>query len=163
MKLRETLNSVLGTVLVILMASMVINVLLQVFARYLSISMPFTEELAGFLLMWVGLLGASYATGKRLHLAIDLMPRKATLGNQKKFNVIVNALVFLFALSVMVIGGARLVYIALTLNQTSPVMEIPKGFIYTVLPISGLLIMVYSILNLRENPYESMGEAVSDV
>jgi len=152
--LREKINYWLGQILVVIMAVMVINVLLQVAARFLNISMPFTEELAGYLLIWVGLLGASYATGKNLHLAIDLLPRKSSEATQKRLNIIINVLVFLFALTTMVIGGIRLVYITLSLEQTSPVMEIPKGFVYLVLPISGLLIMLFSVLNFYTNPWK---------
>ncbi|WP_020526812.1 TRAP transporter small permease [Flexithrix dorotheae] len=151
--MRTIINDILGKFLVFLMALMVINVLLQVAARGLNLSMPFTEELAGFLLIWVGLLGASYATGKHLHLAIDIIPRQSSASTQKRLNVIVNIIVIGFALTVMVIGGIRLVYITLSLNQISPVLEIQKGYIYTVLPISGLLIIYYSFLNMKDNPY----------
>ncbi|MBX2842011.1 MAG: TRAP transporter small permease [Flammeovirgaceae bacterium] len=151
--MRTKINDILGNFLVFLMALMVINVLLQVLARGLKFSMPFTEELAGFLLVWVGLLGASYATGKHLHLAIDIIPRQSSPATQKKLNTMVNIIVIIFAFTVMVIGGIRLVYITLSLNQISPVMEIQKGYIYTVLPISGILIMYYSFLNMKFNPY----------
>ena len=36
----------------------------------------FTEEIARYLLVWVGILGGAYAVGKRIHLAIDLLPTK---------------------------------------------------------------------------------------
>lgn len=152
--MKAIIDSILEKVLIVITGAMVLNVLFQVFARFLKLQAPFTEELAGFLLVWVGLLGASYATGKRLHLAIDLMPRSKSPEAQKKFNVIINLIVLLFALGVMVIGGIRLVYIAISLNQLSPVLEIPKGYVYTVLPLSGLLIMYYSLVNMKiEKPF----------
>ena len=147
--MKAIIDSILEKVLIVITGAMVLNVLFQVFARFLKLQAPFTEELAGFLLVWVGLLGASYATGKRLHLAIDFMPRSKSPEAQKKFNVIINLIVLLFALGVMVIGGIRLVYIAISLNQLSPVLEIPKGYVYTVLPLSGLLIMYYSLVNMK--------------
>ena len=158
LELREKVNVTLGWVLVVIMAVMVLNVLLQVAARYLGVSAPFTEELAGYLLVWVGLLGASYATGRNLHLAIDLLPRRSSEENQRRLNLIINTLVLLFALTAMVIGGLRLVYITLSLNQRSPVMEIPKGYIYTVVPISGLFIMFFSVLNMFSNPWKAQEE-----
>ncbi|MBT32453.1 MAG: TRAP transporter permease DctQ [Thalassobius sp.] len=152
--MKEKIDSLLGKTLTVIMGLMVLNVLLQVFARFLRIQVDFTEEVAGFLLIWVGLLGASYATGKGMHLAIDLLPRSKSIEAQKRFNVVINTIVLLFALSVMVIGGFRLVYITLSLNQLSPVLEIPKGYIYLVLPLSGFLIMYYSIVNMKnENPF----------
>ncbi|MEM1134335.1 MAG: TRAP transporter small permease [Bacteroidota bacterium] len=148
--MKEKIDNILGKSLTIIMGLMVINVLLQVFARFLKISAPFTEEVAGFLLIWVGLLGASYATGKKMHLAIDLLPRSKSPSAQKKFSLLINSIVILFALSVMVIGGFRLVYITISLNQLSPVLEIPKGYIYLVMPLSGFLIIYYSLINMKD-------------
>jgi len=152
--MRGKIDKILETVLIVIMAAMVLNVLLQVFAGFLKIQLDFTEEVAGFLLIWVGLLGASYATGKKLHLAIDLLPRSRSAEAQKRFNIIINIIVLLFALSVMVVGGIRLVYISLSLNQVSPLLEFPKGYIYTVLPLSGIIIVYYSLANMYdEEPF----------
>lgn len=151
--MEEKINKYLANFLVFLMAAMVINVLLQVTARFLGIAVPFTEELAGYLLVWVGVLGAAYATGQKLHLAIDLLPRSLDEKKQKRLNIIVNFIVIIFAFFTMVVGGINLVYITLSLKQFSPVMEIPKGIIYMVIPLSGLLIIYFSILNMRHNPY----------
>lgn len=149
--MKAKVDKILEIVLVIITGAMVLNVLLQVFAGFFKIQIDFTEELAGFLLIWVGLLGASYATGKKLHLAIDLLPRSRSPRAQKKFNIIINTVVLLFALGVMVIGGTRLVYISISLNQVSPLLEFPKGYIYTVLPLSGLIIIYYSLVNMGDD------------
>ncbi|WP_316931840.1 TRAP transporter small permease [Parabacteroides distasonis] len=46
----------------------------QVLSRYILVSpSSVTDELAGYLLIWVGLLGAAYVSGKNEHLAIDLL------------------------------------------------------------------------------------------
>ena len=45
----------------------------------------------------------------------------------------------------MVIGGIRLVQITLSLNQISAALQIPLGYVYSVVPISGALMMFYSI------------------
>jgi TRAP-type C4-dicarboxylate transport system permease small subunit len=48
----------------------------------------------------------------------------------------------------MVIGGVYLVYTRFILDVKSAALGLPLGYVYTVLPLSGLLIMYYSILNL---------------
>ena len=58
--------------------------------------------------------------------------------------------IFLFALFVMVIGGFRLVSITLKLNQISAALQIQLGYVYFVLPLSGLLIMFYAFLSFME-------------
>lgn len=152
MNFRKKVDKALFIFLVFLMSFMVLNVLWQVGSRYIAMSpSSFTDELARYLLIWVGLLGASYVAGKKLHLAIDILPMHLQQSNAsaaKKLNVIINVLVAIFALLVMVWGGIRLVYITLTLEQTSASLNIPLGYVYSVLPLSGLLIIYYSFDNL---------------
>jgi TRAP-type C4-dicarboxylate transport system permease small subunit len=50
----------------------------------------------------------------------------------------------------MFIGGVRLVYITLVLEQLSPALKIPLGLVYAVIPLSGLLIIFYKVLDLKE-------------
>ena len=61
MRIRKIIDKMLESLLIILMAVLVIDVLWQVASRYLLTSpSSITDELAGFLLIWVGLLGAAY-------------------------------------------------------------------------------------------------------
>ncbi len=150
MELRSNVDKILSLVLVVLMAVMVINVLWQVASRYL-LGAPslFTDELANFLLIWVGLLGAAYAAGQRAHLAIDILPNKISGKNKVYLNLLISALTITFAVAVMVFGGFRLVYLTLSLEQLSATLRVPLGYVYIVIPISGLLITYYSISDLK--------------
>jgi TRAP-type C4-dicarboxylate transport system permease small subunit len=151
MKFRKRLDSTLYWLLVVLMAIMVLNVLWQVGSRFILRSpSSYTDELARFLLIWVSLLGASYITGKKMHLAIDILPSKLHGKQQRNLNVLINVLVAIFAFFAMVWGGIKLVYITLTLNQTSAALNVPLGYVYLAVPLSGLIIIYYSIMNLTE-------------
>lgn len=149
MHFKKILDSILEKILITIMAVMVINVLWQVASRYLIQSpSSFTDELSRYLLIWLSILGASYATGKKMHLSIDLLATKLSHENSAKMNIIIYIVVAVFSLVVMVVGGARLVYITFTLSQTSPALEIPLAYVYSVLPIGGLIILFYSIINI---------------
>jgi TRAP-type C4-dicarboxylate transport system permease small subunit len=127
----------------------VVNVLWQVFTRYvLANPSSFTEELARYLLIWIALLGAAYAAGRQMHLAIDLLPSALEGRARRRLGTLVNALILLFALAVFVVGGIRLVSLTLTLGQTSAALHIPLGYVYLALPVSGLLIMWYAVLGM---------------
>lgn len=128
---------------------MVINVLWQVFSRYISGSpSSFTDELSRYLMIWVGILGAAYVSGKDMHVAIDYLPSKLNEKSQKWLAKFVHLVVILFALFAFVIGGIRLVYISLTLGQTSPALGMPLAIVYLVIPLSGLLIIYYKLSDL---------------
>lgn len=149
MKFKATLDKVLEIILVIIMSVMVINVLWQVGSRYLLQSpSSFTDELARYLLIWLSILGASYVTGKRMHLSIDLLAQKIQASSRKKLNTLIYAIVAVFAFLAMIVGGSNLVYIVSSLGQTSPALEIPLSYVYIVLPVGGIIIVYYSILNI---------------
>ena len=144
-KIKTNIDLVLKWVLVVIMAAMTINVLWQVFSRFLLQNpSSFTEELARYMLIWVGILGAAYVAGQKMHLAIDLLPTKLKGKSKALLEIFINVIILIFAVAVLVVGGIRLVTITLMLNQISAAMQIPLGYVYTVLPISGVLMAFYS-------------------
>ena len=149
MNLRKSVDKILGWVLITIMSVMVINVLWQVFSRYITGSpSSYTDELSRYLMIWVGILGAAYVSGRNMHVAIDVIPMRAKPRTQKILFSIVNMFIILFAFFALVVGGLRLVYISHILGQHSPALNMPLAFVYTVLPISGLLIIYYKATDL---------------
>jgi len=148
-KTYKTINRVIEFVLILIFGLLVLDVLWQVFGRYvLGRSFSFTEEFARFALIWLSILGAAYLNGKREHLSMDFLLRKLEPAALSKRMRIIEILMFVFALVVMVIGGGNLVYTTLYLGQVSPAMHVSLGYVYSIVPISGLLIMYYSVYNL---------------
>lgn len=149
MRHRAIIDKFLGRVVAALMGILVVNVLWQVASRLLLRDpSAFTDELAGFLLIWVGLLGAAYVTGRKQHLAIDLISAKLSQQEKRVLDTVIYSLITLFALVVLVVGGSNLVFITLYLNQTSPVLQIPVGYVYTALPLSGVFITYYAVTDI---------------
>jgi len=148
-KFQHKLNRVLEVFLVFLMTVLVLDVLWQVFSRYLlSSPSSFTDELAGFLLIWVGVLGAAYVAGRKEHLAIDILIQRSKPARQRLLLYLIHSLIFLFALSVMVTGGVVLMYTRFVLQVKSAALQLPLGYVYIVLPISGMIIMFYEVLHI---------------
>lgn len=150
----------LGAVLVSLMGASVVNVLWQVFSRFvLNAPSSFTQELARFLLIWIGVLGAGYAVGTREHLALELVPEQ--LGGRARawLRITIQGFIVLFAVAVMIVGGIRLVYIQLTLGQTSASLNIPIGLVYAVLPLTGVVMVFYASVHIRRHVQSLRAEA----
>lgn len=149
MTLRQVVDKILEKFVAILMGVLVIDVLWQVASRYvLSAPSSFTDELAGFLLIWVGLFGAAYVAGKNEHLAIDILLQKSRPARRRFLEIFIGICVCVFAVTVLMIGGSWLVYTRFALSVKSAALEIPLGYVYIVLPISGLLILFFTIDNL---------------
>jgi TRAP-type C4-dicarboxylate transport system permease small subunit len=148
MRFREKIDKILENFVVALMGILVIDVLWQVISRYvLSSPSSFTDELAGFLLIWVGLFGSAYVAGKNEHLAIDLLVQRSGPARRKFLEVFIGGCIVVFSFFVFVIGGTWLVYTRFALEVRSAALEIPLGYVYIVLPISGLLIIFFTIDN----------------
>lgn len=149
MKTRKIVDRTLEVLLVLVMGILVIDVVWNVVARYLlDAPSSFSVELATFLLIWVGMLGTAYTSGRKEHVAIELFPQwveSKSARKKRQLDHVINILIILFALFVLVIGGARLVFIVTKMSQVSATMQIPMGIVYFCLPLSGLLIIFYAV------------------
>jgi TRAP-type C4-dicarboxylate transport system permease small subunit len=148
--MRKILDVILVNLLIVLMSVMVMSTLLQVAARLMSFSFPYTEEITVYAMMWVTLFGSAYAFGLRKHIAIDVLSNQLSVVNRYKLEMVVESIIILFSVFILIIGGSRFVYITFKLGQTSSVIQIPKGWIYLALPISGLVIILYNIQNILD-------------
>ena len=149
-RIHQGLLRLIGHVLVGLFALLVLDVLWQVFSRYaLRSASAWTEELARFCLIWLTVLGAAYLGGHRAHLRMDYGLRRLSPEQRLRRERRVECLVGLFALAVLVIGGGNLVYTTLHLGQTAPGLGISLGWVYAVVPLSGLFILFFSFSYLR--------------
>lgn len=143
---KSIIDKILSWIVIVLMAIITINVLWQVFSRFvLQNPSSFTEELARYMLIWIGILGAAYVSGQKLHLAIDLLSTKLKGKSNAMLEIFIQLCILAFSFFVMVIGGLRLVYITLQLNQISAALQIPLGYVYLIVPLSGVLMMFYSV------------------
>ena len=145
---RKLIDKILEIFLISILSILVLDVLWQVASRYLLADpSKFTDEIAGFLLIWVSLFGAAYVSGKNQHLAINILANKLHGQKRKILQVAIHTIIVLFAVFVFLIGGTWLVYTRFHLGQISPALELPLGYVYLVLPLSGLFILYYSVDN----------------
>ena len=147
--IKSAFDAALKWSLIGLMMFTVLNITWQIATRFLlGDPSAWTEELARFLLIWIGLLGAAYLTGAREHLSMDVLVDHLGPGGKRVCRYAIDLAVLSFAGVVMIAGGGQLVYLSFELQQTSPAMQIPLGFVYSVIPLSGLLMVLYIVLDL---------------
>lgn len=142
----NALDALLNRFLQGLLIMVTVVVTWQVFSRYvLNDPSSFTEELARFLLIWITLLGCVLAYRHNNHLGLDMVYSKASMAYRKVMYFIIHGAVAAFALCVMIVGGFLLVNMTEQLGQTSPVMGIDISLVYSVVPLSGFLIVLYAL------------------
>lgn len=148
-KLREYLDSILKIANAIMLAFLTSLTVWQVVTRYL-LNNPSTwsEELASYMFTWVTMLGATYIFRKRGHMNIPIVMEKLSPRNQKYAIIFNDLLVLIFAITVLIMGGFSIT--KLTMGQMSSSLSVPMGYFYAILPVTGVLTALYSLLNLYD-------------
>ena len=97
--------------------------------------------------MWIGLLGAAYAYRRHSHLSLDLLIMNSSMERRIILLRAIHCVSFLFAASAMVYGGVQLMALTLSLKQTSAALGVPIGYVYSCIPLSGILICWFALEN----------------
>ncbi len=155
--MRKIIDKFTRGTLIFLMGILVINVVWQVFSRYvLNAPSTFTDELARFLLIWVSLLGVAYLSGQNAHISIDVLLHRLQPKSKFRLQLLIHSIIILFVFFVLVLGGGHLVYITYTFMQLTPTLQIPMAFIYLIGPICGLLVIYYKLSDIKRMFSEGM-------
>jgi TRAP-type C4-dicarboxylate transport system permease small subunit len=145
-KIKKSLDWLLEAGLALAMTAMTLAVIWQVFTRFVIRSpSSWTEELAIFLLIWIGLLGSSVALRRKSHLGIDVLVNRFPPTWRHLTTIFIYCCVLVFSVSVLVCGGSKMVEVVLRNNQVSPALGIRMGYVYLALPISGLFLTMYGV------------------
>ena len=133
-QLRKVLNYVLYAMVGVSFLTMVGLTCWQVFTRYiLQNPSSWSEEMVSYLFAWMALLGASIVVGERGHMNIPIVVERLNIK-------------WRFAGIILVYGGSRITNLAM--GQMTSSLGLPIGVFYIVLPLSGVINIVYTILNI---------------
>ncbi|MDO5423533.1 MAG: TRAP transporter small permease [Eubacteriales bacterium] len=148
-QLRKILNAVLNVLAGGSFLAMVALTCWQVFTRYvLKNPSSWSEELVSYLFAWMSLLGSSIVVGERGHMNIPILVDKMGHGAKKALAIFAEVVACLFAGIILVYGGMQIT--SLAMGQMTSSLGVPIGIFYIVLPLSGVINIVYTILNIVE-------------
>lgn len=126
---------------------MVILTCWQVFARYiLQHPSSWSEELVSYMFAWMSLFGASIMVGERGHMNIPILVEKLGVRGRRFFAILAELVALGFASVILVYGGLQITNLAM--GQMTSALGLPIGVFYVVLPISGGINILYTILNI---------------
>lgn len=144
--MRLMVEKALAGILVLLFSATVLTVIWQVIGRYLlEAPSSATEEIARFLLIWLGMVAMAYAFAKRMHVGVDLISARLSPNARKSTARVIWLACAAFAIAVMVYGGGLLVKVTATLGQTSAALGLPMWTIYTIMPVSGVVVAYFAL------------------
>ena len=78
-------------------------------------------------------------------MRMGFLADKLTGPVRKVLELCIDALTFALAAVVLVYGGISIT--KLTMIQTTASLRVPMGYIYVIVPVTGVLIMIFSVMN----------------
>lgn len=131
-----------------MMLCMLLVVVTQVIMRgILSLPTPWTEEISTYLVTYITFIGGIGVMIRGEHLAIDLVTEHVS-PNMKKLFQVLYSLIFILVCSYLAYFGAELCLNPLIQRQLSVATQIPRVYIYMIMPISMILCDIYCFINL---------------
>lgn len=148
-KLRDILTRLLNILAGGSFLVMVVLTCWQVLTRYvLNNPSSWSEELVSYMFAWMSLLGASIVTAERGHMNIPILVEKTSPAMQKFFFCLAEVIAFLFSAIILAYGGFQIANLAM--GQMTSSLGVPIGVFYVVLPLCGILNMIYTLLNIAD-------------
>jgi len=138
----DSLEKSLKTILLVLVAGIVVTTMLQIVARFiLMVSIPWTDELARYLMIWASFVGLGVAYRMKELISVAFFREKLPPHLLKGTLFISDLLCSIFAI-IIVIYGVKLCF--QNVAQVSPSMRISLGLIYAIIPIGCLLFLLFA-------------------
>jgi TRAP-type C4-dicarboxylate transport system permease small subunit len=141
--LKRILTNAVEWMCMALMVIISVDLFLGVFSRYVLFkTFLWYDEIARGCFVWLTCLGAAVGVKRyahfRLHIIVDRMPPRL----QQITTVLALLMIMSFALVLIQQGWG---FLELGKFQQTPVMGLPKIWIYAALPLGGALMILYAI------------------
>ena len=121
----------------------------NVFSRFvLNNSLGWADELSRFIFIWISFLGAVIAYGTDDHVGLNFVIAKIP---SAKVQNIVNIITDILIMSVLAIITYYGYIVAVSATNVSPALYIPMTLVYSVVPISGFLMMIINITKIKKH------------
>lgn len=144
---KKGLDKVLAALCIFLFAFLVLLVTWQVITRFVfNDPSVFSEELAKYCFVWLVLFGSAYVFGENGHMSIEFIKDKFPQKFKMGVEVFIEMVIIAFAAAVLVKGGYTVTALAWT--QLSGSLQIPVGYLYAAMPVSGICIIFYCLYNI---------------
>ena len=145
-KIRKGMNAVVSTICIILFAVMVVVGTYQIITRFVfNNPSTISEELLTYTFAWMAIFSSAYVFGKRDHMRMTFVADKLPKEQRKILEIIIELLIIAFAVIVLIYGGFTIM--GLTMTQKTASLGVMMGVIYAVVPICGILIAIYGVMN----------------
>jgi len=138
----HNVNKVIGRFTNLLLIIMTLAVFAQVISRFLL-----EHPLARYLMIWITFLGASLAIEKKAHPMIEIFAGFLP-GRTRQVVQVIALLVSSVFYSLLIYFGSQ--FAVRSFGQLTPAMGLPIGYVYLIIPISGVLLLISSFAEIEK-------------
>jgi TRAP-type C4-dicarboxylate transport system permease small subunit len=141
--LKRVLSNGVEWVCMALMVVLSVDLILGVFSRYVLVrTFTWYDEIARACFVWLTFLGAAVGVKRQAHFRLHILVDRLSPRRREAVEILLPLLIIFFA-GVLIQQG--LVFLELGKFQQTPVMGLPKTWIYAAIPIGGTLMIFYSL------------------
>ena len=139
----DLLSAVLRVVILLMATAIFVIIVVTVITRYgFNYVLSWSEEVPRYLLIWISFLGAAACVDLRDHIAFDYLLKRFPDPVRRAVQLLINAAIFGFGW-IMLRYGIRFVQdFGGDFMESIPYTNV---WYYTAMPVSGGLIMLYSL------------------
>lgn len=138
---------------------MTVLVFMQVVYRYLlEDSLSFSEELARYMFIWSVGMGSALALKTRSHIGVEVIVERLPKHLAYPAKIIVSVINLVF-FAVLIWYGADMTIE--TMDQESPALALPMGYVYLSVPLSAIVLFICEIKNTMDDFLGSKGTVES--
>ncbi len=149
-RLESVLTAVVQTLTVLSAVVMILSLLVGVFFRYvMQDSLTWSEEVAMLCFSWLIFLAAALMVRENGHVRMELIEKVLPA---RSYGLLNQSIWILIALIGGYMAWTGFQFIQLTMGQSSPAIRYPIWMRDISLPIGGILITFYALLNLCAKP-----------
>jgi TRAP-type C4-dicarboxylate transport system permease small subunit len=134
------LRSGLSAVLACLISAIAVICFVEVVLRYVFVaSLPWYDELVGYLLVWLTFLGAVLAQSHGQHIGLSNLADRAPARFRRALELANHAILVAVHLVLLIFGAQLAVRF---LGERAIAVPVPMGVLYGVIPVSAALMLV---------------------
>ena len=146
--LRNILDKCLSGLAGLSLIVMTVLTTYQVITRYVfNAPSTWSEELVGYMFGWATMFGAAICTGERAHMNIPIVVDMLKEGPKKVLLIFGEIIALLFSAIILVYGGFTVSSLAMG-QQTSSLWGLAVGTFYWVMPVCGIIMTLFAVLNI---------------
>ena len=139
----KIINKILQAAVVIMLSVMSIVVFAQVVFRIVHMSIPWSEELSKYLLIWSTFLGSALCIRRNSLVGLEFFLNSMSKKNQKILQTLLNLIVCVILLFLIRVGfwAVRQVWF-----QITPGLKQSMGLMYAAIPVGSVFMLINQII-----------------